>query len=99
MCSACLRRTRAFALLLLIAGMSASVTVRAEEAAAPTTAAASAPRVLRIAADPNNMPFSNRRLEGFENKIADLIARDLGATVEYTWLAQRLGFFRMTMRQ
>ena len=51
-------------------------------------------RVLHIAADPNNLPFSNDRLEGFENKIAALIASDLGAQVEYTWWAQRRGFFR-----
>src|SRR5215212_9211541 len=44
-------------------------------------------RVLRVAADPNNLPFSNERREGFENKIIDLIARELGATTEYTWHA------------
>jgi mxaJ protein len=59
---------------------------------------AQAPRVLHIAADPNNLPFSNQRLEGFENKIADLIAHDLKAKVEYTWRAQRRGFFRETLK-
>jgi mxaJ protein len=54
-------------------------------------------RVLRICADPNNLPFSNRRLEGFENEIAALLARDLGARAEYTWWAQRRGFFRNTL--
>ena len=54
--------------------------------------------VLRIAADPNNLPFSNERLEGFENKIADLVARELGATIEYQWHAQRRGFFRETLK-
>ncbi|HEX4440600.1 MAG TPA: substrate-binding domain-containing protein [Thermoanaerobaculia bacterium] len=53
---------------------------------------------LRVCADPNNLPFSNRRLEGFENKIADLLARDLGARVSYTWWAQRRGFFRNTVK-
>jgi quinoprotein dehydrogenase-associated probable ABC transporter substrate-binding protein len=43
------------------------------------------------------MPFSNRKLEGFENKIADLIAKDLGATATYTWWGQRRGFIRNTM--
>jgi mxaJ protein len=57
----------------------------------PTTAPA---RVLRICADPNNLPFSNQKLEGFENKIAELLARDLGMKVEYAWRAQRRGFFR-----
>jgi mxaJ protein len=52
---------------------------------------------LRVCADPNNMPFSNRRREGFENRIADLIARDLHAKVTYTWWAQRRGFVRNTL--
>lgn len=52
------------------------------------------PLVLHIAADPNNLPFSNDREEGFENKIARLIAHDLGAQIDYTWWAQRRGFFR-----
>jgi mxaJ protein len=55
-------------------------------------------RVLRVCADPNNLPFSNERGEGFENKLAELVARDLGATVEYTWWAQRRGFFRNTLK-
>jgi mxaJ protein len=55
-------------------------------------------RVLRVCADPNNLPFSNERLEGFENKIAQVIADDLHATVRYTWWAQRRGFFRNTLR-
>lgn len=63
------------------------------------TAGAAEPRVLRVAADPNNLPFSNERGEGFENKIIALIARELGATVEYTWRAQRRGFFRETMKE
>jgi mxaJ protein len=54
--------------------------------------------VLRVCADPNNMPFSNERGEGFENRIVETIAKDLGARVEYTWWAQRRGFFRSTLR-
>jgi mxaJ protein len=54
-------------------------------------------RVLRVCADPNNLPFSNNRQEGFENKIASLLARDLGATLEYTWWAQRRGYVRNTI--
>jgi mxaJ protein len=54
-------------------------------------------RELRVCADPNNMPFSNRRGEGFENRIADLVARDLDARVAYTWWAQRRGFIRNTL--
>jgi mxaJ protein len=55
-------------------------------------------RVLRVCADPNNLPYSNQRQQGFENRIASLIARDFGARVEYTWLAQRPGFIRNTLR-
>jgi quinoprotein dehydrogenase-associated probable ABC transporter substrate-binding protein len=54
--------------------------------------------VLRVCADPNNLPFSNNRLEGFENKLADLVANELGERVEYTWWAQRRGFFRNTLK-
>ena len=43
------------------------------------------------------MPFSNQKLEGFENKIAALIARELGTTVSYIWWGQRRGFIRNTM--
>ena len=51
-------------------------------------------RVLRVCADPNNLPFSNQRLEGFENRLAELVARDMEAEVSYTWRAQRRGFVR-----
>src|SRR3954464_8625412 len=53
---------------------------------------------LRVCADPNNLPFSNDRREGFENRIADLVARELGVPVEYTWWAQRRGFVRNTLK-
>ena len=52
---------------------------------------------LRVCADPNNLPFSNARREGFENRIASRIAADLGERVEYTWWAQRRGFVRNTL--
>jgi mxaJ protein len=55
-------------------------------------------RELRICADPNNLPFSNDRGEGFENKIVDLIAQELEAEVTYTWHAQRRGFLRETLK-
>ncbi|HEY9233175.1 MAG TPA: hypothetical protein VIS78_13560, partial [Blastocatellia bacterium] len=59
---------------------------------------AKAGRVLKVCADPNNLPFSNDRGEGFENKIAELIASEMNATVEYTWWAQRRGFVRNTLK-
>jgi mxaJ protein len=59
---------------------------------------AQSPNKLRVCADPNNLPYSNEKQEGFENKLADLIARDLGREVDYTWWAQRRGFFRLTLK-
>jgi mxaJ protein len=53
---------------------------------------------LRVCADPNNLPFSNERLEGFENRIAALIAREMNLDVQYTWWAQRRGFIRNTLK-
>src|SRR3954468_20169955 len=55
-------------------------------------------QIIRIAADPNNLPFSNEKLEGFENRIAEIIARDLNAELQYSWRAQRRGFFRETLK-
>jgi quinoprotein dehydrogenase-associated probable ABC transporter substrate-binding protein len=52
----------------------------------------------RVCADPNNLPFSNDRGEGFENKVADLVARQLGEQVSYSWWAQRRGFVRNTLK-
>jgi mxaJ protein len=65
----------------------------------PRSHAADSPRpILRIAADPNNLPFSNQQLEGFENKIAQIVASELGAEIQYVWRAQRRGFFRETLK-
>jgi mxaJ protein len=54
-------------------------------------------RDLRICADPNNLPFSNAKGEGFENKIAQLLSKELGADLKYFWWAQRRGFIRSTL--
>jgi mxaJ protein len=70
-------------ILILIAGL----------AVAPASA-----RELRVCADPNNLPFSNERGEGFENKIVAIVAEELGARVEHTWWAQRRGFLRSTLK-
>ncbi len=53
--------------------------------------------MLRVCADANNMPFSNDKGEGFENKIAELLARDLGIPVRYTWFPDTVGFIRNTL--
>jgi mxaJ protein len=61
-------------------------------------AAAADADTLRVCADPNNLPFSDRAGRGFENKIVALIARDLGTTIYYTWWAQRRGYVRNTLK-
>ncbi len=52
---------------------------------------------LRVCADPNNLPFSNDRGEGFENKLAELIAQDMNRELQYAWWAQRRGFVANTL--
>ncbi|HVX35325.1 MAG TPA: substrate-binding domain-containing protein [Hyphomicrobium sp.] len=54
-------------------------------------------RELRVCADQNNLPFSKSDGSGFENRIANIIAAELGASVQYTWHAQRRGFIRTTL--
>lgn len=66
-------------------------------AAIGVSAAAAPERVLRVCADPNNLPFSNDKGEGFENRIVELVAQDLHARVAYVWWAQRRGFLRNTL--
>jgi mxaJ protein len=61
--------------------------------------ASDGPRELRVCADPNNLPFSNRAGQGLENRLVDLVARELGATVRYTWWAQRRGNVRETLNE
>ncbi len=55
------------------------------------------PNVLRVCADPHNLPFSNEAGEGFENKIAALLASKLGRPVAYTYYPQVIGFYRNTL--
>jgi quinoprotein dehydrogenase-associated probable ABC transporter substrate-binding protein len=64
-----------------------------------TPAPAQTDDVLRVCADPNNMPLSNKQGEGYENKIAEALAKDLGRRIEYTYFPQRMGFVRNTLRQ
>jgi quinoprotein dehydrogenase-associated probable ABC transporter substrate-binding protein len=55
------------------------------------------PNVLRVCADPSNLPFSNEKGEGFENKIADLLSTKLNLPLDYTWFPQATGFYRKTL--
>jgi mxaJ protein len=67
-------------------------------AAAPQSAGLSTGRDrLMVCSDPNNLPFSNRERQGFENKVIELVAKDLGAEVTYLWWPQRRGFVRKTL--
>jgi quinoprotein dehydrogenase-associated probable ABC transporter substrate-binding protein len=52
---------------------------------------------LRVCADPANLPFSNDKGEGFENKIAELVAGELKVPLEYAWFPQATGFIRNTL--
>jgi quinoprotein dehydrogenase-associated probable ABC transporter substrate-binding protein len=52
----------------------------------------------RVCADPNNLPFSHKNLQGFENKLAALWSKRLGLQLQYTWFPQRIGFVRNTIR-
>jgi mxaJ protein len=52
---------------------------------------------LRVCGDPNNLPFSNQKLEGIENKLADVIAKDLGMTVAYTWWPHQRGLVKRVL--
>ena len=80
------RRLAVPALLLLSLGLAACAGASRRE-----------PKVLGVCADPNNMPFSNQREQGFENRIARLLAGELHAELRYTWWAQRRGFARSTL--
>ena len=86
------RRLVALSLLTALGGTALAFVPRPRGPEAPL------PRLLRVCADPNNLPFSNQADQGFENRIVQLIAADLGAEVRYTWWAQRRGFVRNTLR-
>jgi mxaJ protein len=83
---------------LLAGAASAAVCLGAAAAGQPTDAGPGQDKVLRVCQDPNNLPFSNRALAGFENKIAALFAQELGWKLEHTWFPQRMGFIRNTLR-
>ncbi|MCK1512335.1 substrate-binding domain-containing protein [Bradyrhizobium sp. 190] len=55
------------------------------------------PKVLRVCADPHNLPFSNDKGEGFENKLAELFAEKLQKKLDYMYFPQATGFVRMTL--
>ncbi|MGC2745093.1 MAG: quinoprotein dehydrogenase-associated putative ABC transporter substrate-binding protein [Candidatus Angelobacter sp.] len=60
---------------------------------------ASALPELKVCADPDNLPFSNRQAQGFDNRIAELLARDLGRRVEFIWQRAGRGFVRENLNK
>ena len=66
-------------------------------ASAPAASATGSGSVLRVCADPDNMPFSNEKGEGFENKLAELMAQKLDSRLEYSWFAEATGYVPNTM--
>ncbi|MGI4878832.1 MAG: substrate-binding domain-containing protein [Janthinobacterium lividum] len=83
-------------LALLIGAAVAAAVPAASDAPA---GAAGGRRVLTVCADPNNLPFSNRAGEGFENRIAALLAKKMNADIAYVWWAQRRGYVRNTLNE
>ncbi len=86
------KRTAALVAALLSAGLVTSARVAQAQRVDLVDHAA-----LRVCADPANLPFSNDKGEGFENKIADMVAGELKIPVEYTWFPQATGFIRQTL--
>lgn len=87
---------RPWPIVLRVGAVAALLTVAMAPAMAATGEVVDLSR-LRVCADPENLPYSNDKGEGFENKIAELIAADLGVPLEYTWFPQTVGFVRMTL--
>lgn len=100
MASAAGRRTRAAVAALLTLWAIAPSLAHAQ-AAAPADDAGTLelidPEVFRACGDPRNLPFSNDKGEGFENKLAELFAGKLGKKLSYTYFPQATGFVRMTL--
>jgi len=91
-------RLRVIGLAGFLLALGPAWTAAADEPAGKGPGSAPPPDEFRVCADPNNLPFSNDKGEGFENKLAELIAKDLGKRVSYTWWAQRRGFVRNTLK-
>jgi len=69
-----------------------------EPARAADTVEAVDHSALRVCADPNNLPFSDQKGDGFENKIAELFAQELKVPLRYVWYPNTVGFLRNTLR-
>ena len=88
-----MRRVR----LSAVAPLAMALTVACRHEPAREHVASAEERVLRVCADPNNLPFSDSTGAGFENRLASLVAAEMNAKLAYTWWAQRRGFVRNTL--
>ncbi|TVQ56154.1 MAG: quinoprotein dehydrogenase-associated putative ABC transporter substrate-binding protein [Rhodobacteraceae bacterium] len=77
--------------------VAAALALFAAAPAAARTADLVSDTQFRVCADPANLPFSHREGGGFENRIAELFAAELGRPVAYTWYPQATGFIRRTL--
>lgn len=79
---------------ILLSGLAAAFAVNAEE-----LKPLPGQEVLKVCADPNNMPLSHKNKKGFDNRIAEMFGEELGIPVEYYWFPQRIGFSRNTLKK
>jgi quinoprotein dehydrogenase-associated probable ABC transporter substrate-binding protein len=93
-----IRSNNALPRLLGAALVLGSAALGAAQGTPPGAAEPSAKSVLRVCADPDNLPQSDRHGAGYENKLAEALARDLGRPLEYTFFPQRMGFVRNTLK-
>ena len=89
--------TRISSAILLVFVAALVLAAIAARSAGAQTAEIISRNSLRVCADPANLPSSNKAEEGFENRIAQLLADDLGLPVTYTWFPQGMGFVRNTL--
>jgi mxaJ protein len=86
------RPVRSLATVAVCVGLAAALGAASAAGVEPGGSAS-----LRVCADPDNMPFSDEKGDGFENKLAELIAEKLGARLEYSWFPEATGYVPNTM--
>src|SRR5712672_4764949 len=98
MTNAVLHRWLAISLLTIAAGLAGPDSCRAQQNDGTDLSIELVdPKVLRVCADPRNMPFSNDKGEGIENKLAELFAAKLQKRLDYMYFPQATGFVKMTL--
>ena len=89
---------RALCVAAVVLATAAALIAPAFGQAPPAAPPAAAAQALKVCADPNNLPLSDKSGAGYENKIAAALARDLKRHIEYTYFPQGMGFVRQTLR-